>query len=176
MSTRCSMPTCIRRRSRPRRTDPIRAARRSASRCISRRYDSDRVYFMPFIPHTEQEVREMLDAIGVRRIDELIDEIPAALRTSLKEVPAGLAEMDGARLMNARAAANVGTLCFIGAGAYRQHIPDAVCEITTRGEYYTAYTPYQAEASQGTLQLLYDFLFLLAGLFGLVVSFASLFV
>src|SRR3569832_893749 len=94
MSTRCSMPTCIRRRSRPRRTDPIRAARRSASRCISLRYDSDRVYFMPFIPHTEQEVREMLDAIGVRRIDELFDEIPAALRTSLKEVPAGLAGMD----------------------------------------------------------------------------------
>src|SRR3569832_2719218 len=118
MSTRCSMPTCIRRWSRPRRTDPIRAARRSASRCISRRYDSDRVYFMPFIPHTEQEVREMLAAIGVRRIDELFDEIPAALRTSLKEVPAGLAEMDEARLMHARAAANDGPLCFIGAGDF----------------------------------------------------------
>src|SRR3569623_974030 len=175
MSTRCSMPTCIRRRSRPRRTDPIRAARRSASRCISRRYDSDRVYFMPFIPHTEQEVREMLDAIGVRRIDELFDEIPAALRTSLKEVPAGLAEMDVARLMKARAAADDGTRCFIGAGAYRHHIPAAVWEITTRGEYYTAYTPYQAEASQGTLQLLNEYQTMLAGLTGMDVSNASLY-
>src|SRR3569833_3379313 len=110
MSTRCSMPTCIRRRSRPRRTDPIRAARRSASRCISRRYDSDRVYFMPFIPHTEQEVREMLDAIGVRRIDELFDEIPAALRTSLMEGPAGRAGRGGARRGGARAAAGDGAL------------------------------------------------------------------
>src|SRR3569623_475306 len=166
MSTRCSMPTCIRRRSRPRRTDPIRAARRSASRCISRRYDSDRGYFMPFIPHTELEVREMLDSIGVRRIDELFDEIPAALRTSLKEVPAGLAEMDVARLMKARAAADDGTLCFIGAGAYRHHIPAAVWELTTRGEYYAAYTPYQAEASQGTLQLLYEYQAMMAGLAG----------
>jgi len=130
---------------------------------------------MPFIPHTEQEVREMLDAIGVRRIDELFDEIPAALRTSLKEVPAGLAEMDVARLMKARAAANDGTLCFIGAGAYRHHIPAAVWEITTRGEYYTAYTPYQAEASQGTLQLLYEYQTMMAGLTGMDVSNASLY-
>src|SRR3569833_1802093 len=136
MSTRCSMPTCIRRRSRPRRTDPIRAARRSASRCISRRYDSDRVYFMPFIPHTEQEVREMLDAIGVRDINELFKKIPTTQHTTLMEVPAGLAEMDVARLMKARAAANDGTLCFIGAGAGRRRGPAAVWEITTRGEYY----------------------------------------
>src|SRR3569623_522035 len=119
MSTRCAMPTCIRRRSRPRRTDPIRAARRSASRCISRRYESDRVYFMPYLPHTEQEVREMRDAIGGRRSDERFDEIPAALRTSRKEVPAGRAEMDVARLMKARAAADDGTLCFIGAVVQR---------------------------------------------------------
>src|SRR3569832_1852116 len=125
MSTRCSMPTCIRRRSRLRRTDPIRAARRSASRCISRRYDSDRVYFMPFIPHTEQEVREMLDAIGVRRFDELFDEIPAALRTSLKEVSAGLAELDVAQHMKARAAADDGTRGGGGAGAGRRRGPAA---------------------------------------------------
>ena len=130
---------------------------------------------MPFIPHTEQEVREMLDAVGVRDIDALFDEIPAALRTSLKEVPPGLSEMEVARLMKARAAADGGALCFIGAGAYEHHIPAAVWEIATRGEYYTAYTPYQAEASQGTLQLLYEFQTMMAGLTGMEVSNASLY-
>src|SRR3569833_2602781 len=157
MSTRCSMPTCIRRRSRPRRTDPIRAARRSASRCISRRYDSDRVYFMPFIPHTEQEVREMLDAIGVRRIDELFDEIPAALHTSLKKVPAGLAEMDVARLMKAHTTTNNNTHNNNNTNTKQQHNPAAVWENTTHNKNNTTYTPYQAEASQGTLQLLYEY-------------------
>lgn len=130
---------------------------------------------MPFIPHTEQEVREMLDAIGARSIDELFDEIPAALRTSLKAVPPGLSEMEVARLMKARAAEDRDTLCFIGAGAYEHHIPAAVWEIATRGEYYTAYTPYQAEASQGTLQLLYEYQTMMASLTGMDVSNASLY-
>ena len=130
---------------------------------------------MPFIPHTEREVREMLDAIGVDSVDALFDEIPAALRAGLQEVPAGLPELEVARLMKARAAADDGTLCFIGAGAYEHHIPAAVWEITTRGEYYTAYTPYQAEASQGTLQLLYEYQTMMAGLTGMDVSNASLY-
>lgn len=130
---------------------------------------------MPFIPHTEQEVREMLDAIGARSIDELFDEIPAALRTALKDVPPGLSEMEVARLMKARAAEDRDTLCFIGAGAYEHHIPAAVWEIATRGEYYTAYTPYQAEASQGTLQLLYEYQTMMASLTGMDVSNASLY-
>src|SRR3569623_2086900 len=130
---------------------------------------------MPFIPHTEREVREMLDAIGVDSVEALFDEIPAALRAGLQEVPAGLAELEVARLMKARAAADDGTLCFIGAGAYEHHIPAAVWEITTRGEYYTAYTPYQAEASQGTLQLLYEYQTMMAGLTGMDVSNASLY-
>lgn len=85
---------------------------------------------MPFIPHTEREVREMLDAIGVDSVDALFDEIPAALRAGLQEVPAGLPEMEVARLMKARAAADAGTLCFIGAGAYEHHIPAAVWELS----------------------------------------------
>src|SRR3569623_1663955 len=130
---------------------------------------------MPFIPHTERDVREMLDAIGGDSVEALFDEIPAALRAGLQEVPAGLAEMEVARLMKARAAADDGTLCFIGAGAYDHLIPAAVGEITTRGEYYTAYTPYQAEASQGTLQLLYEYQTMMAGLTGMDVSNASLY-
>ena len=130
---------------------------------------------MPFIPHTEQEVHEMLDAIGARSIDELFDEIPAALRAGLKDVPPGLPEMDVGRLMKTRAAQDRDNLCFIGAGAYEHHIPAAVWEITTRGEYYTAYTPYQAEASQGTLQLLYEYQTMMAGLTGMDVSNASLY-
>src|SRR3569623_2037176 len=130
---------------------------------------------MPFIPHTEREVREMLDAIGVDSVEALFDEIPAALRAGLQEVPAGLAELEVARLMKARAAADDGTLCFIGAGAYEHHIQAAVWEITTRGEYYTAYPPYQAEASQGTLQLLYEYQPMMTRLPGLDVSTASLY-
>jgi glycine dehydrogenase subunit 1 len=130
---------------------------------------------MPFIPHIEDEVREMLAAIGAGRIEELFDEIPAALRSALRQVPPGLSEMEVARLMAARAAQDDRVLCFIGAGAYEHHIPAAVWEITTRGEFYTAYTPYQAEASQGTLQVLYEYQTMMAGLTAMDVSNASLY-
>lgn len=131
---------------------------------------------MPFIPHTEEDVRAMLDAIGARTMDDLFDEIPAALRSAvLQQVPAGMNEMQVGRLMRARAAQDGTPLCFIGAGAYAHHIPAAVWELTTRGEYYTAYTPYQAEASQGTLQLLYEFQTMMVSLTGMDVSNASLY-
>ncbi len=130
---------------------------------------------MPFIPHTEHDVRDMLAAIETASIEDLFDEIPAALRAPLKEVPPGLSEMDVARLMSERAAQDGHRLCFCGAGAYEHHIPAAVWELTTRGEFYTAYTPYQAEASQGTLQLLYEYQSMMVGLTGLEVSNASLY-
>ena len=131
---------------------------------------------MPFIPHTENDVRDMLDAIGVQRVEDLFDEIPASLRMGkLTGVPEGLNEQGVTRLMMERAEADGRPLCFMGAGAYEHHIPAAVWELTTRGEYYTAYTPYQAEASQGTLQLLYEFQTMMAGLTGMDVSNASLY-
>ncbi len=131
---------------------------------------------MPFIPHTEQDVREMLAAIGVKSIEDLFDEIPPDLRGGkLTQVPPHLSEMEIARLMSERAAQDGNPLCFIGAGAYEHHIPAAVWEITTRGEFYSAYTPYQAEASQGTLQLLYEFQTMMASLTGMDVSNASLY-
>lgn len=131
---------------------------------------------MPFIPHTEADLREMLEAIGVSRLDDLFDEIPASLKVGeLRGVPTALGEMEIQRLMRERAARDAGQLNFIGAGAYEHHIPAAVWEITTRGEYYTAYTPYQAEASQGTLQLIYEYQSMIAALTGMDVSNASMY-
>ncbi len=131
---------------------------------------------MPFIPHTEADIQAMLQAIGVAKIEDLFDEIPASLRTGkLAKVPAGLSEMEVARLMQERAAGDGYFLNFIGAGAYEHHIPAAVWQIATRGEFYSAYTPYQAEASQGTLQLLYEFQTMMASLTGMDVANASLY-
>lgn len=131
---------------------------------------------MPFIPHTQDDVRRMLDTIGVASIDDLFDEIPAELRAKpLELVPEGLTEMEVTSLMQARAREDGQPLCFIGAGAYDHHVPAAVWQITTRGEFYSAYTPYQAEASQGTLQLLYEYQSMMTALMGMEVSNASLY-
>ncbi|HEY8555548.1 MAG TPA: aminomethyl-transferring glycine dehydrogenase subunit GcvPA [Burkholderiales bacterium] len=131
---------------------------------------------MPFIPHTEADVKAMLDAIGVDSIERLFEEIPAELRSGkLTRVPEGMNEMEVTRLMHERAAADGTYLNFIGAGAYEHHIPAAVWEIATRGEFYSAYTPYQAEASQGTLQLLYEYQTMMASLTGMDVANASLY-
>lgn len=130
---------------------------------------------MPFIPHTQEDVQHMLDTIGVSSIEALYGEVPDELRTELKEVPEGLSEMAVTRLMHERAAQDPQDLCFLGAGAYEHHIPAAVWQITTRGEYYSAYTPYQAEASQGNLQLIYEYQTMMAGLMGMEVSNASMY-
>ena len=131
---------------------------------------------MPFIPHTEQDVEEMLAEIGVESIERLFDEIPPELSADrLDGVPDALSEMEISRLMRARAAEDGGALCFIGAGAYEHHIPAAVWDIATRGEYYSAYTPYQAEASQGTLQTIYEYQSMMVSLTGLDASNASLY-
>ena len=131
---------------------------------------------MPFIPHTEDDVKDMLAVIGTPDIDSLFDEIPADLLIKdLDGVPEALTEMEISRLMHARAAQDGSPLSFIGAGAYEHHIPTAVWDITTRGEYYSAYTPYQAEASQGTLQTIYEYQTMITNLTGLDVSNASLY-
>ena len=131
---------------------------------------------MPFIPHTDDEINEMLSVIGIDSIENLFDEIPAHLKIKgLEKVPTGLNEMSINRLMQKRAAQDGQPLCFIGAGSYDHHIPAAVWQITTRGEYYTAYTPYQPEASQGTLQLTYEFQSMMTALTAMDVSNASLY-
>jgi glycine dehydrogenase subunit 1 len=131
---------------------------------------------MPFIPHTEEDEREMLAVIGAPTIEALFDEIPPQLRVqSLEELPAGLGEFEVMQLMSARARQDGRALCFIGAGAYEHHIPAAVWSTITRGEFYSAYTPYQAEASQGTLQSIYEYQSMMASLTGMQVSNASLY-
>jgi glycine dehydrogenase subunit 1 len=131
---------------------------------------------MPFIPHTADDVREMLATIGASSIDALFDEIPVTLRSGeLGGVPPALSEMQVGRLMSERAARDGRLLNFIGAGAYEHHVPAAVWAIVTRGEFYSAYTPYQAEASQGTLQLLYEYQTMMASLTGMNASNASLY-
>ena len=131
---------------------------------------------MPFIPHTQQETEHMLESLNVAHLDALFDEIPVSLRhQGFNQIPEGMSEM--MLLQHAEALAkqkNTG-LCFLGAGSYDHHIPAAVWDIASRGEFLTAYTPYQAEASQGTLQLLYEFQTMIAELTGMDVANASLY-
>lgn len=131
---------------------------------------------MPYIPHTAADVRAMLERIGVAAIENLFDEIPKNLRVdALPGVPAALTEMEVSRLAAELAAADGRRLNFIGAGAYEHHIPAPVWQLVTRGEIYSAYTPYQAEASQGTLQIMYEYQSMIAALTGMDVSNASLY-
>ncbi len=131
---------------------------------------------MPFIPHTAEEVDSMLATIGANAIEDLFDEIPANLRAGrLTRVPEGISEMEMLALMGERANQDVVDLCFLGAGSYDHHIPSAVWDLTSRGEFMTAYTPYQAEASQGTLQLIYEYQSMMAALTGMDVSNASVY-
>jgi glycine dehydrogenase subunit 1 len=118
----------------------------------------------------------MLEELGVPSIETLFDEIPSRLRVvSLEEIPPGLTELEVLQLMGERARADGRPLCFIGAGAYEHYIPSAVWSTITRGELYSAYTPYQAEASQGTLQICYEYQSMMASLTGMEVSNASLY-
>lgn len=130
---------------------------------------------MAFIPHTPDDIARMLEVIGASSIDDLFDEIPKDLRAGVLKVPAPLSEMEIGRLMTMRAAIDGRPLNFIGAGAYEHHIPAPVWAIATRGEFYSAYTPYQAEASQGTLQLIYEYQSMMCALTGMEVSNASLY-
>ena len=131
---------------------------------------------MPFIPHTPDDVAEMLAVIGAQRIEDLFDEIPPALQsTALPQVLPALSEMEVGRLMSERAACDGRPLNFLGAGAYEHHIPAPVWAIATRGEFYSAYTPYQAEASQGTLQLIYEYQSMMCALTAMEVSNASVY-
>jgi glycine dehydrogenase subunit 1 len=130
---------------------------------------------MAFIPHTPDDVARMLEVIGVRSIEELFDEIPAELRAKSLSLPPPMSEMEVARLLTERAALDGRPLNFIGAGAYEHHIPAPVWAIATRGEFYSAYTPYQAEASQGTLQLIYEYQSMMCALTGMEASNASLY-
>jgi glycine dehydrogenase subunit 1 len=133
---------------------------------------------MRYLPHTQQEIEEMLRTIGVQNIDQLFEAIPveARLGRPLALEPA-LDEPSLMRHMNELAASNKGAtmLSFLGAGAYDHHIPPAVDQILLRSEFYTAYTPYQPEVAQGTLQAIFEYQTIVSELLGLPVSNASMY-
>jgi len=129
-----------------------------------------------YCPHTPQEIREMLDAIGVSSIEELFAPIPAELRAKTFNLPAGMSEFEALARMQELAADNRGDLTlFVGGGMYDHLIPAVVDHLAGRAEFYTAYTPYQPECSQGTLQALFEYQTAICRLTGLDVSNASLY-
>lgn len=132
---------------------------------------------MDFIPHTPDDRQEMLDTIGLDSEKELFKTIPEALRNPRIPFPPPLTEMEIGELMEAFAAQNQGNrmVSFLGGGAYRHFIPQAVKALISRGDFYTAYTPYQAEASQGTLMAIYEFQTLMCRLTGMDVANASMY-
>ncbi|MBQ9406821.1 MAG: aminomethyl-transferring glycine dehydrogenase subunit GcvPA [Desulfovibrio sp.] len=113
---------------------------------------------MPYIPHTPDEVQEMLAVIGVRSVEDLFADIPANMRSRQLDLPKGRSESAVCAHLEQLAAQNrVDGISFLGAGYYAHDIPKAVDALAGRSEFYTAYTPYQAECSQGTLQAIFEF-------------------
>lgn len=129
-----------------------------------------------FTPHTEDDVRKMLDAIGVGSIEELFADIPAGLRPRSFDLPKGKTENEVMKIFNDLSRSNCpDCISFLGGGYYDHYIPAAVNAITSRSEFYTAYTPYQPEASQGTLQAIFEYQTMVAGITGLDFANASLY-
>ncbi|SNB47754.1 aminomethyl-transferring glycine dehydrogenase subunit GcvPA [Geobacter sp. DSM 9736] len=131
---------------------------------------------MSYTPNTPEDIRQMLAAIGVASIEELFAPIPAALRAKSFDLPAGMSEFEMLRRM--RQLADCATQCvtpFVGGGFYDHAIPAVVDHLSGRAEFYTAYTPYQPECSQGTLQALFEYQSAICALTGMEVSNASLY-
>jgi len=115
---------------------------------------------MTYVPHTEQETRDMLAAIGVPRMEDLFADVPAAVRFPKLKLPPSSSEMEITSEMQALAGRNFGvdpSLSFLGAGVYHHFRPAIVDYVLRRGEFYTSYTQYQPEASQGMLQALFEY-------------------
>ena len=133
---------------------------------------------MRYTPHTEAELAAMLETIGVASVEELFADVPHPHRFPRLDLPEGMSEPEVAALFRRYAAAN-GALdthsCFLGAGAYHHYTPAVVPHLLFRSEMYTAYTPYQPEVSQGTLQTIFEFQTMVARLFGMEVANASLY-
>ena len=131
-----------------------------------------------YIPNTDAEQRDMLDVVGAASIDDLFQDIPQALRNPRLDLPGPMSELDLRREMAALAEENrhLGQRsCFLGGGAYNHFIPSIVRALITRGEFLTAYTPYQPEVSQGTLQATFDFQTLVCNLLEMEVADAGMY-
>ena len=134
---------------------------------------------MRFAPHTDDDVRAMLDAVGLASLDDLFDQIPPGVRLDRElDLPEGVSEMeilDDLRALAGRTRNVDELVCFAGAGAYDHYVPAVVWALAGRSEFYTSYTPYQPELSQGVLQALFEYQSMIAELTGLEVSNASLY-
>lgn len=134
---------------------------------------------MKFTPHTPEDKKRILERIGLKSIEELFTSIPEELR--LKEelaLPAGLSEPEVVKVLKSLSERNTTIdelVCFAGGGAYDHYIPRVIDTIISRPEFYTAYTPYQAEVSQGTLQVIYEFQSMICRLFQMEVTNASMY-
>src|ERR1700731_3430960 len=133
---------------------------------------------MPYLVHSPEDRKAMLASIGVASMDDLLLDIPQSLRIESLNLPAGLSEFETMSQIASLAARNrvfPDRLTFRGGGVYRRFIPAAVGAVTSKPEFYTAYTPYQPEASQGTLQAIFEYQTLIAELTGMDVANASLY-
>jgi len=131
---------------------------------------------MSFLPHTESERWSMLETLGLESLEELFADIPEHVRFPELELPEPLSQMELERRLRSLSDNNVNAAsheCFLGAGVYHHYIPATVDYITGRGEFFTSYTPYQAEASQGMLQAMFEYQSMICQLTGMEVSNAS---
>ncbi|GAB4183801.1 MAG: aminomethyl-transferring glycine dehydrogenase subunit GcvPA [Geothermobacteraceae bacterium] len=134
---------------------------------------------MRYLPHTEEDIRQMLAAIGVKSVEDLFVEVPEAIRLDRPlDLPPALSEAELMRELDRLAMKNASQNCwssFLGGGAYNHFIPAVVDHLASRSEFYTAYTPYQPEISQGTLQAIFEYQTLICRLTGLDVANASMY-
>src|SRR3712207_4448373 len=129
-----------------------------------------------YISNTPKDREAMLQAIGVDRVDQLFDVVPAGVRFPELRLPEPLSEAQLLRELRAMSSKNadaLSALCFLGAGAYNHFVPSAVDAILRRAEYYTSYTPYQPELSQGTLQAIFEYQTMICALTGMDAANAS---
>src|SRR3954471_3985950 len=133
---------------------------------------------MTFNPHTDSDRVAMLEAIGTNGVGELFTAVPQRVRFPELDLPRALTELEATDHLAAFAAGNDAPRAedvYLGAGSYRHFVPAAVGQILARGEFYTAYTPYQPEVAQGTLQVIYEFQSLVASLTGMDIANASMY-
>ena len=130
-----------------------------------------------YIPNTEAERKSMLESMGMNSMNDLFADIPENLRLGRDlDIPDGLSELELSKHMNELASKNKsGLACFMGAGAYDHYIPSLINHLILRQEFFTAYTPYQPEISQGTLQMIFEYQSMICELTGMEVSNASMY-
>ncbi|NWJ48106.1 MAG: aminomethyl-transferring glycine dehydrogenase subunit GcvPA [Chloroflexi bacterium] len=133
---------------------------------------------MNYVPNSDVELQEMLKSIGVDSVEELFEVVPKQVRFPKLDLPKALSELETTRLMNGLASRNWNLrdhASFLGAGSYNHYVPSVVGHLVGRSEFYTAYTPYQPEVSQGTLQAIYEYQTMMGELFNMDVSNASMY-